>query len=177
MRLDPDCNSWTEGDTIFFDFPGTDGWVDCRNNLRAGMREVYGCKVNRADRQEALATIRKYRQDILGAKNIVVLGHSRGGAVALQFVFELLRGPVGRGYLDKGYRVCVTAAKPTGDREFYKKLDFAKAHRRRGDIVPFLPPWSPNVRHEPFGSFSVLAHQVKNYRAVREEFLRLVTIQ
>lgn len=174
MKLDPDYKATLTNGRLTIDIPGTDSWTDMLNNVRIGRRKVHGCRVNRLDRAEALAIIRALREKIAQAKEIRIYGHSRGGAIALQVFWELLnwRGP------NQAPWIVVTAAKPTGDRKFksqlrwWLRMEVLKAYRHCGDIIPFLPPWQPNIKHSVFGNWQPFwkAHAVRNYREVKKHF-------
>lgn len=163
MTLDPDYHGDLTDGVLLITLPGTDSWTDMIANLRIGRRKVYGCRVNKLDRAEALFVIRKLRREISEAREIQIYGHSRGGAIALQIWWELF----GNHVLD----VTVTAAKTTGNRRFCKEASKrVKAYRHRGDIIPFLPPWQRNIKHMVFGRWQPfwLAHRVRNYRGIEK---------
>jgi len=175
--IDPDFPHTLIDGVLTIRLPGTDSWKDMVANLRVGRRRVYGCRVNKIDRREALFVIRKLRTQIAQAHTIRLYGHSRGGAIALQIGFELaasnakylsiealLREIDSRDYIS----IFVTAAKTTGDKHFCYLIEpfVDGAYRQRGDVIPYLPPWQANVRHTAFGKRQPfwVAHRVRNYR-------------
>lgn len=172
MRLDLDVKPRELGYGGFaLSFAGTDSLLDLRNavsdvirNLLDRKRTVYGARLYRADRAAALAAIREYRTELTLARYVVLEGHSLGGAIAIQTGFELLYG-WGLRYVI----VRVTAPKPTGSRELVAKVrDYSIGYRHRGDVIPLLPPWTPNIPLVLFGreTWPWKAHAVRSYRGI-----------
>lgn len=119
---------WREDDGDIYCFiGGSDHWVDWLHHFLPGSREreiVCGLY---------LASFFKRK-----IKNAMYIGgHSVGGVVAS------LAGQVLR---DEGYDVYTWVF--GGKRPLKGTEECAVSFRRRGDIVPFLPPWRPGYKYQ-----------------------------
>jgi len=138
------------GGVIFVE--GSNDYPDWKRNLFCLRRRGWAGigRVNRIDRKEARKLLRENR---CLPNTVTLIGYSRGGAIA-QIAAAALA--------EKGRAVdlILFASKRTGNEAFVKKLDAPNiaevtAKRKRGDIVPFLPPWYANVKHEAIGDWQV----------------------
>lgn len=107
---------------------GSNHWRDWAHHFLPGAR-----------RREIVAATEIMK--IIGALPVrIVAGHSMGAAVACIVAAELERiGEDVQLYVYGGKRAPRIGATPT------------KAYRRRGDIVPWLPPWRPRYDNHVFG--------------------------
>ena len=89
------------------------------------------------------------------AMPIVIGGHSVGGCIA-EIAASMLRAP------------CYTYGGKRAPRRY--RIN-ATRYRRRGDIVPFLPPWRPANRHILIGKWAPFwrSHLPKEYYATARE--------
>lgn len=122
---------------------GTNHPMDWARNIR--LRKVpigpkANCvRVNHEDYREAQWVIEYLSQrcDLQKLQKLTVAGHSRGAAIAQVVVYLIIQQfpHINRGGV-------LLAPKRTGNRVFRKAIEpYVVAYRRRGDIVPFLPPW------------------------------------
>jgi len=116
-------------------------WI--RNLFYLRRRRVLGeARTNRVDRKEALKFIRQERTVLEQSHEIIITGYSRGGAIAQNIAFELAPHKI--------VWLVTYGEKRTGNHAFVnilKALSFRLyAYRRRGDIIPLLPPWYAGLR-------------------------------
>lgn len=127
---------------------GTNGWGDCRDNLRFRRISIGdGMKVSLADYEEAVAVIQAMRSilDNIRAeyKRIDIAGISKGGAVAA--IVSILLKKEGLNVRFEGF-----APKRFGNRAAMKFLDNRVTSFITAcpfDMVPFLPFWWARVRN------------------------------
>jgi pimeloyl-ACP methyl ester carboxylesterase len=158
QQLQSNRGRWRIQDgALFIYLEGSVTYSDWVRNFMVGRRRTAQGYVNRVDHREALATIREMRQPLQVVKSVQVAGHSRGAAEAYAMAQELRAA----GHC---VRCVLFAPKRTGCRE-YQDSEYL-AYRRRGDWVPFLPPWYAGWRCIVFGSWLPLwkAHEPREYQ-------------
>jgi hypothetical protein len=130
-------------------------------NLNAMTTKQYGTRVKTGDWVEAVM-IADEIQPMIGDREVIIGGFSRGGGIAQVLALELTE----RGIVWV-YAYLFAPKRSTGRNAKRSYVFAATAHR--GDIVPYLPPWLGGPPMTWFGRFTWFwkAHDKAGHDAAR----------
>jgi len=150
-----------EADIPVIRIHGSNDMKDWVYNFLTGRTIGGNVRVNRWDRYEALIVLRQLRAKYGREQRYIIIGHSRGGAIAQIVTWELGRRCV---------VMRIYGSKRTGNKAFVRQVtECCIAYRHRGDWVPWLPPWYARLPNIVFGPWLPLgkAHDYNSYKGPR----------
>jgi triacylglycerol lipase len=149
---DTQCLVQRVGDVLFVVFPGTDSIADWQTDLRAAKVEhPRGGKVHAGFKSAWKSVMWAVTDNLCQRGNsvgdVVVCGHSLGGALAVLCAFELIHLP----FIPSVQ--CYTFGQPRVGNGSFTRYFNANLHDEtyrivnEHDPVPYLPPWLMGYRH------------------------------
>lgn len=141
---DPD----TEKDTLVLSFRGTEHIKDAINNLRFAKVRIdeinhnKWClsRIHRGFKKQYLTLFDKFKDELLNADDVICMGHSLGGALAVLCSYDIKHN-----YPNVQKLACYTFGSPrVGNTSFQKEFDKLVPNCYRivnnDDPIPLLPP-------------------------------------